>query len=353
MSNLIRAGLLPAANNTKSQKQKNSTKRLSPNRFRTLKSGINNRAKNIKVPVVDFEFVINYEDEDLEISYKPRGSYDYEILIKNIGQYTNCAIFSYNIKNKTIELESILYEVADDDKCRLNKTGTYYIDLVFQLIKVLQTYQHIDFKPCIIGLSDNATKKTISFSTSPSHNKISIYKLLMDGRTFYEAYGFIPYDYISCSDDIDYVKFEKLISIRHDFLNLPIFELEKYCEKLKLPIDISDRVYEYIKRIIKQILLLIDINSPEQSSISSVFRNIIRNDKPSDKEKELCLDIYRFVKLYLGKILEGIQIIKDAQNFSYVITSHKSHYAKIAAIYAKFGIQRYEDYAAYLQISPE
>lgn len=336
-----------SSNNTNTRgKNKKTRKAPSKNKYDTLKRKFDNKSKNINFRQPDLEFNITYGEENLEISYKLRGDNEYEILIKNIGQDTNCAIFSYNRKKKTIELESLLYEVADEDKCRFNKSGVYYIELILQIIKILQKYPEINFKPCIISLFDNAKKQMIPFGTK-WNNKFSIYKLLMDGRTFYEAYGFFPYDNIDCLDTINYDKFETLISIRHNILNFSINNLEEYFKTLK-PFDSSVNVLECIKSIIKQ-LLLIDIDLPNQS-ISAIFRNIIKNETPSDKDKNVCLDIYRFVNKYLGKILEGLNLVSDAQNFIYIITPDNTHYEHMNDIYFKYSIQRYDEYAKYLQI---
>ena len=321
------------------------TPKLSQNKYKTLKLGYNKRQDTNVFSGEDVSFKITFDEEDLNVIYDSSSTYS-EIFIRRPGYTTNCVTMSYDKETNIVNLTSLLYKVAAGDKCRMNKLGSYYIDIMFMVIKLLQTHENTTFNPCLIVLGDDAQKQFFHFALDKT--KLSIYKLLVDGRTFYEGYGFLPVDTIECST-INYENLDKLISIRHKLLNLPINTLSSYIHS-ELKID-KQLIFEMITKITKLVIGHEIINV--ELSLSEIFKIIVKIKKPNRMEIDLCSEIYYFVCDVLPGIFYNLELTENHNNYSYIITADSHHYSRVAGIYAKYGIKRYDEYANYLQIKSE
>ena len=91
--------------------------------------------------------------------------------------------------------------------------------------------------------------------------------------------------------------------------------------------------------------------------MSDIFRIYMNSKKDDINLRALCMKIYEFIKNHLNRILNLMKIFLAPRNANmesfqlYLITNDTSHYDKITAIYEKYGIKRYEDYARFLSLT--
>ena len=263
---------------------------------------------------------------------------------------TPCVILKYSTDTKIIELSSLL----DDDKitekhlCRKNKTGKFYLEIIFYLVKALQEKLY-NFKPKYFKLTDIAKIDYTKIETDDKKKKIylSTYKLLTENRTFYEAYGFLPISHSIIDTQINIEDtntiLEKILQTRTQILTIPIQEL----------VDILDvnNASEDIKNELQKICEMIEGYDNSDSSLSGFFKLFVKSDRPDEKLLGIATLIYHFVNINLYKILN--LLLTDLKNtisnqFTYVITDKITWYADISALYKKYNITRYDDYSKFL-----
>ena len=183
----------------------------------------------------NFEFSIELGENEIVITATKKED-GYELLINKKDNASNCVKLEYNNTNDELWLDSLLFKISDDDKCRKiegERPGIYYIDLILNLVKIL-IYKNTLFKPKWFLLSDGATitSSDLNIDYKDEEIELSIIKLLMEGRTFYEGYGFLPIGLNK--NELNYDDFDIYINSRQQILILPILELLKIIQKLDL-----------------------------------------------------------------------------------------------------------------------
>jgi len=339
-------------------------KRPSPGKFTTLKSHGDILAK--------LNFDIEYGDNDITISTKQSPLYldEYAINIRKQKHKTTCVKLLFNKRTLTIELKDLLLGIDKDDKCRNNTSGSYYIDLVFNLIKVLNNVAP-NFKPKYFELTDKSSfdkfKKLPVSKDKPI--SLSTYKLLTEQRTFYEGYGFIPllidnkYNF-----KFEYDKLEKFLKDRNKILLSPIPELMTIISEILETTNGNHHLYRYltmpkyveegyeipepeqiIAEIDQEFLTLYEmVNSTGYNTMnmSEIFTLFVNDNLP--ELTEICNQIYLIVYYYINIILEFMGNDNYDYTFTYIITNDYSHYTKVDNLYKSNKINRYSEYADFL-----
>lgn len=339
-------------------------KRPSPGKFKTLKSHGDILNK--------LNFNIEYGDNDITISSKQSPIYanEYTINIKKRNNKTNCVNLFYDKSQKTIELADLLFGLSKDNKCRDNTSGSYYIDLIFNLVKILYNTAP-SFKPVYFELIDKSSFDKFNIIPVAKDKPISLstYKLLTELRTYYEGYGFIPILVDNkFTFKFDYGKLDKLLQNRNTILLSPISKLEllineilkstkgkhhlyryftipKYSEEgedMPEPEIINDEIATEFKKLYEMVKTT-DYNN---NSMSEIFIQFVNN--PIPELTEICNQIYLIVYYYINIILEFMDNDNNNYSFTYIITDDHTHYTKIDDIYRANNIHRYSDYAEFL-----
>lgn len=146
-------------------------------------------------------FVYGYPDEEFLSVAKPNAPGEYyditiiydgnnHIYINNSAGHTNCV--ELDINNNNIYLSSLLYNVHDPtDPCK-QIDGATYLNLVLVVSK-LYTRQTVNLDGSLkneyISLVDAANKP---LAAGLDDVELSLLQLFEKGRTYYEAYGFLP-----------------------------------------------------------------------------------------------------------------------------------------------------------------
>jgi hypothetical protein len=165
----------------------------------------------------------------------------------------------YPFNNKNINLYSLLYDLKPTTREVCGRCNGYlYILITYYIIKLLISKRFIQPENnATFTLYDNALKTIVNNNKSikRSNVKLSVEQLLKYSRTYYEAFGFLPYimytslvannpnnfQYISPVDR-NYVKyFEFLVKKRVEFLDMKIkILLEKVFNE-------NDNIYNFWK----------------------------------------------------------------------------------------------------------
>lgn len=320
------------------------------------------------IPDLTRNFSIKLGENNIVITYTTDG----KLIITKQNNESECVVVDFDFKDDNLELSSLLNEVPENDKCRTikdSKPGKYYIDLILSIIKTLLNKYGLNFKHIKIADVATVNSSLINLNGNDEELTLSVLKLLLEGRMYYEAYGFLPLPSPLKLDEngIDYEKLELYIKSRHYLLNTPInallesiinypHVLEEVQTKRTIIVESLTNICEFIKSNDATLLL---------HSLSAIFKRYVKFKQNDELLRKICRDIYLLLHKYILVLIPFIcetlyetlykteykteyeQCIRYTW-FYYIITSDTEHYDKVAAIYAKYGISRYENYCNYL-----
>ena len=126
-----------AANNSKTKKR--------DYKFTNLKHKIQDIPQD---KIENIEFSIELGENEIVIT-ATKTTDGYELLINKKDNASNCVKLQYNNADNELWLDSLLFKISDDDKCRTiegERPGIYYIDLILNLVKIL-ILKNTQFKP--------------------------------------------------------------------------------------------------------------------------------------------------------------------------------------------------------------
>lgn len=286
-------------------------------------------------------------DNNIKIKFVKLGAIFY-IKILPIYVKIPCVILKYDTATKIIELSSLL----DDDQitkkhiCRLNKSGKFYLEIIFYLVKALQEKIN-DFMPKYFKLTDIAKIDYTKLEHDEKKIHLSTYKLLTEHKTFYEAYGFLPISHSIITTPINInTILDKILETRTQILTIPIQELISI-------LNVND-ASEDIKIKLQIIYEKIGSYTATDTSLSDFFKLFVKSDEPDKNLLEIANLIYHFVneKLYniLNLLLADLNIT-ISNEFTYIITDDINMYDNIADLYKKYNITRYDEYSKFLGLS--
>jgi len=339
-----------SSNKSKPSKNKTSIKKKpSPTKTKTLKKQLD----NLNLDDVNNSFTLTYTAPKRKRN-KVKINYFIEdgntiIKINKPNEIMDCVAMSYNPDTRTIKLIGLLL-VGDSSSCRKLST-IQYLDLIFNIIKVLPDYPQLNFNPCNVNVYDEARKPIFNFMGDV---ELSPYKLLTDGRTFYEGYGFLPYNIDDCHTPFNYGIFETLIGTRFKILNTPISKLADYIGSiLENKIIVKETIQNFKKNILDFIALTTDDKINTNLTMTELFKyllSIIDDDIMDNEELQSLFEhILDFADEPLHNILTSLNLNYSSHNLNYFITTDTTHYEKIEAIYSIYNIKRHIHYTIFLK----